>query len=102
VKTKGNPKVARRPATAQECTPIADTVAPFDGPHETIAASVPKTMAKTVREMVGARGFSKFVTDALAREVARRNREELIAVMEAESGPADPELVVRYRRLLSR
>jgi len=102
VKTKGKPKVARKTTAAHDGTPIEDQLAPFGGPHETIAASIPKKMAKAVREMVGARGFSKFVADALAREVVRRHRNELIAVMEAESGPADPDAVARYRKLLSR
>ena len=113
VKTKTQTKTARKPKGAREVTPLeADLpriesardgdLLLFDGPRETIAASVPKTLAKTVRAMVGVRGFSKVVTEALAREVVRRNREELVALMEAESGRADPEFVARYRRLLSK
>jgi hypothetical protein len=114
VKAQNRPKAGRRTTGAHDGAPVeveekrvefarsGESLTAFDGPRETIAASVPKKLVQAVREMVGARGFSQFVSDALARETIRRKREEFVRTMEAEDGPADPELVGRYRRLFSR
>jgi hypothetical protein len=60
------------------------------GATETIAASVPKALAKAVRAQTGKREFSRFVTQALHRELVRRNRERLVDDLLAEVGPLDP------------
>jgi hypothetical protein len=71
------------------------------GPTTTISATVPKTILEQVRESVGSRGLSAFVTKALRRELIRINRERYVAMVEAESGPLSEEELARARRILS-
>jgi hypothetical protein len=60
------------------------------GATETIAASVPTALAKAVRAQTGKREFSRFVVQALHRELVRRNLDTLVNDLVAEVGPLDP------------
>jgi hypothetical protein len=71
------------------------------GPTATISATVPKNILQQVRETVGNRGLSAFVTKALRRELIRMNRARYIAMVEAESGPLPEALLAEARRMLS-
>jgi hypothetical protein len=70
------------------------------GPTRTISASVPLSLINEVRERVGARGFSQFVSRAMARELARLNREKFLAEAIEHHGPLDAKAVAAARKLL--
>jgi Arc/MetJ-type ribon-helix-helix transcriptional regulator len=72
-----------------------------DDPTETISASVPSSLAASIREHVGKRGFSQFVTQALRRELVSRNRKAIIAEYVAKFGPLDPAGLENARQLLN-
>jgi hypothetical protein len=74
----------------------------FAGPSKTIAASVPRSLTKAIRTKIGKRGFSRFVGQALARELVDQNRAAYLASFETEHGPIDPELTARLEALLER
>jgi hypothetical protein len=57
------------------------------GPSETIAASIPQSLANAVRAQTGRREFSRFVAQAMHRELVRRNRDRLVNDLIAELGP---------------
>ncbi len=71
------------------------------GPTQTISATIPENILQQVRETVGRRGLSAFVTKALRRELIRMNRERYVAMVEAESGPLPEALLAEARRMLS-
>jgi hypothetical protein len=70
------------------------------GATETISASVPTTLVRQVRERIGAREFSQFVTRSMERELIRQNRANFVADVERESGPLSPDEIEAARRLL--
>ena len=67
---------------------------------EVVSASVPRDIIIEVTKRVGKRGFSKFVTRSLERELQRENRRSFVAEGEALHGPVDPKAVARAERLL--
>jgi hypothetical protein len=79
-----------------------DPLTRFAGPSQTIAASVPRALSIAIRAKVGKREFSRFVGQALARELADQNRAAYVASFEKEHGPIDPQLVTRLEALLAR
>jgi hypothetical protein len=81
---------------------ITDPLAQFNGPVETVAASVPRDLIDAIRATTGKRKFSQFVGRALAREFIDTKRAEFVADMEAIHGPVDPELVKAYEAVLDR
>jgi hypothetical protein len=70
------------------------------GATETISASVPSELVKRIRDRVGKRGFSQFVTQSLKRELLRQSRLELVAEFEQHSGPVDEAAVEEIVRAL--
>jgi hypothetical protein len=79
-----------------------DPLIRFAGPAETIAASVPRALTVAIRAKIGKRQFSRFVGQALARELVDQNRANYVASFEAEQGPIDPQLTTRLEALLAR
>ena len=71
-----------------------------EGSTETIAASVPSSLVKEVREHVGKGEFSRFVAQALRRELVRLNRAKFVADFESEFGALDKKAVERARRAI--
>jgi len=51
--------------------------------------SMPSETSEEVRARVGKRGFSAYVSSAVARQLERDALDETIARLEAEHGPAD-------------
>jgi len=80
----------------------ADLLARFEGPVETIAASVPRGLIDEVRARVGKREFSRFVAEALAAELISRNRLEYVSELESIHGPVDQDLVAHFESAFSR
>lgn len=66
----------------------------------TVAASVPGSVVAAVKAQVGARGFSRFVTAALERELRHIARTELVADVVAHSGPLETPKVKLGQRLI--
>ena len=79
-----------------------DPLSRFAGPSQTIAASVPRALAGAIRAKIGKREFSRFVGQALARELVDQNRAAYVASFERDHGPIDPELTARLETLLGR
>jgi hypothetical protein len=79
-----------------------DPLSRFAGPSKTIAASVPRSLTKAIRAKIGKRGFSRFVGQALARELVDQNRAAYVASFEKDQGPIDPQLIARLETLLDR
>ena len=90
-----------RPKQAAHLANI-DPLSQFEGASETIAASVPSTLAAAIRKRVGKREFSAFVGRALARELVDQNRAAYVESFEKDHGPIDAELNARLEALFSR
>ncbi len=97
---KANRKTTRGARSIQH--PGEDPLAQFVGPAQTIAASVPRALNAAIRARIGKRGFSRFVGQALARELVDQNRAAYVASFEMDHGPIDPELTARLEALLNR
>jgi hypothetical protein len=67
---------------------------------EVVSASVPRHIVVEVKNRVGKRGFSQFVTRSLERELQRENQRSFIAEAEAAVGPIDARSLARAERLL--
>ena len=64
---------------------------------EKLSVSVPKALARAVRRRVGARGLSKFVAQAMERELEREQAGAFLAEMDRELGIVPEELVREAR-----
>jgi hypothetical protein len=72
----------------------------LDKGRQTIAASVPSSLVRRVREQIGPREFSQFVSRSMERELVRLNREQFVADFVREIGPLDQDAVEAARRLI--
>jgi hypothetical protein len=63
-----------------------------------VSVSMPEELAEAVRARTGAGGFSRYVTEAVDREIKHDLLGELIAELEAEYGPVPQELLDEARR----
>ncbi|HTA39433.1 MAG TPA: hypothetical protein VK760_10165 [Candidatus Acidoferrales bacterium] len=72
----------------------------FSGPTETISASVPVLLVERVREKIGRREFSQFVSRSIQRELVRLYRLEFVAAIEAKSGTLDEQALDDARRMI--
>jgi len=77
--------MSRRPRTPEPTLPEL-----LSGPTETIAATIPRALADAVRAQTGKRGFSRFIAQAMHRELRRCDLETLVNELIAEVGPIDP------------
>lgn len=64
-----------------------------------VSLSLDAAALAEARERVGARGLSAYVSAALSRQLQRDRLTALLAEMEAESGPIDPDLLEEARAL---
>ncbi|MCL2455739.1 MAG: CopG family transcriptional regulator [Micrococcales bacterium] len=53
------------------------------------SVSMPAATSEDVRARVGSRGFSAYVSNAVARQLERDALDDVLARMEAEHGPVD-------------
>ncbi|MEV0096015.1 hypothetical protein [Streptomyces sp. NPDC050738] len=65
---------------------------PDEGPAQKVSVSMPTGRIAAVKERVGARGFSAYVSEAVGRRIQRDLAEELIQANEAESPPISQEM----------
>ncbi|MDR2984182.1 MAG: hypothetical protein LBV34_05010 [Nocardiopsaceae bacterium] len=63
-----------------------------------VSVSMPEDLAEAVRARTGAGGFSRYVTEAVEREIRHDMLGELIEELEAEYGPVPQELLDEARR----
>ncbi len=93
----------KAPRRKRRITPVEDDpLTRFAGPAQTIAASVPRALTAAIRAKIGKREFSRFVGQALARELVDQNRAAYVASFERDHGPVDPKLTARLEALLAR
>jgi hypothetical protein len=64
-----------------------------------VSVSMPEELAEAVRARTGSGGFSRYVTDAVDREIRHDLLGELIEELEAEYGPVPPEIRAQTRRM---
>ena len=64
-----------------------------------VSVSMPEELAKAVRARAGAGGFSRYVSDAVEREIRHDRLGELLDELEAEYGPVPPEVREQTRRM---
>ena len=63
-----------------------------------VSVSMPDELAEAVRARTGAGGFSRYVSEAVQREIRHDLLGELIEELEAEYGPVPQELLEEARR----
>jgi hypothetical protein len=73
------------------------------GLHESkvrkVSVSMPEELAEAVRARAGAGGFSRYVSEAVEREIRHEGLGELLDELEAEYGPVPPEVREQTRRM---
>lgn len=95
------PKKTLKPATSLPAwSAFRLPVYEDEGPTVTVSASIPESLVVEARDAVGSREFSKFVAQAMRRELLRIRRRRLAEEMEAVSGPVPPEEIERIRRVM--
>jgi malonyl CoA-acyl carrier protein transacylase len=63
-----------------------------------VSVSMPEELADAVRARTGAGGFSRYVSEAVSREVSHDLLGELLDELDAEYGPVPEELIEQARR----
>ncbi len=63
-----------------------------------VSVSMPEELAEAVRSRTGAGGFSRYVSEAVEREIRHDLLGDLISELEAEYGPVPPEIREQTRR----
>ena len=64
-----------------------------------VSVSMPEELADAVRARTGTGGFSRYVTEAVEREIKHELLGELLDELEAEHGPVPPEIREQTRRM---
>ena len=65
---------------------------------EKVSLTLEEELVAEAREAVGVRGLSGYVNRALRHELQRDRIAGLLAELEAETGPIEPELMEKVRR----
>jgi len=63
-----------------------------------ISITLDQSLLAAVRELVGHRGLSRYVNQALRHQVQRDRLAGLLAEMEREAGPIEPRVMEEVRR----
>ena len=71
-----------------------------EGPAARVSLSLPEGTAEAIRQRVGKREFSAFITDAVERELRGRILDEYLADYEQRNGPVSAHEQERARRVL--
>src|SRR5215472_3811552 len=66
---------------------------PHGGKVRKVSVSMPEALAEAVRSRTGAGGFSRYVTEAVERELRHDLLGDLLDELEAEHGPVPQELL---------
>ena len=68
------------------------------GKVKKVSVSMPEELADAVRARTGPGGFSRYVSEAVSREISHDLLGELIAELETEFGPVPPDVREQTRR----
>lgn len=99
------PRTQTSAQTKRSQRPAAGHPAPGPGPEraetrtEKVSVSLPTDLTSDVRQRVGSRGFSGYVTRAVRRQVERDNLDALLAEMEATNGPVPDDVIAAVEAL---
>lgn len=77
---------------------LVDESARLHGKVRKVSVSMPEELADAVRARTGAGGFSRYVTEAVDREMKHDLLGDLIAELEAEYGPVPADVREQTRR----
>jgi len=77
---------------------VGESARLHSGKVKKVSVSMPEELADAVRARTGAGGFSRYVTEAVDREIRHDLLGELIDELEAEYGPVPQELLDEARR----
>jgi hypothetical protein len=77
---------------------LMDPSARMHGKVKKVSVSMPEELTEAVRARTGPGGFSRYVTEAVSREISHDLLGELLDEFEAEHGPIPEELVEQARR----
>jgi hypothetical protein len=88
--------IAMFPATATEFD--SNQISRFHERVQKVSVSMPEDLATAIREHTGPGGFSRFVAEAAERQLKSEQFRELLAELEAESGPIPDEMREQARR----
>ena len=77
---------------------IEDSGRLHSGKVRKVSVSMPEELTEAVRTRTGAGGFSRYVTEAVEREIRHDLLGDLIEELEAEYGPVPPEVREQTRR----
>ncbi len=92
-------QVAKAIVAALPAEILVDENAPLHGGKaRKVSVSMPEELTKVVRARTGAGGFSRYVTDAVSREIRHDLLGDLLDELEAEYGPVPPEVRAQTRR----
>ncbi|MDX3669096.1 hypothetical protein ACSCB1_21045 [Streptomyces europaeiscabiei] len=70
-----------------------------EGPATRVSLSLPEGTAEAIRQRVGKREFSAFITEAVERELRGRVLDEYLADYEQRKGPISADEEARARRV---
>ena len=76
---------------------VGESARLHSGKVRKVSVSMPEELAEAVRARTGAGGFSRYVTEAVDREIRHDLLGELIDELEAEYGPVPQELLDEAR-----
>jgi hypothetical protein len=77
---------------------VDETTRIHGGKVRKVSVSMPEELAEAVRSRTGTGGFSRYVSEAVEREIRHDLLGELIEELEAEYGPVPPEVRAETRR----
>jgi hypothetical protein len=91
-------QVMKAIATALPAEVLMDQSVRMHGKVRKVSVSMPEELTEAVRARTGVGGFSRYVTEAVSREISHDLLGELLDEFEAEHGPIPEELVEQARR----
>jgi hypothetical protein len=91
-------QVVKAIATALPAEVLMDQSVRMHGKVRKVSVSMPEELTEAVRARTGVGGFSRYVTEAVSREISHDLLGELLDEFEAEHGPIPEELVEQARR----
>jgi len=91
-------QVVKAIVTALPAEVLMDQSARMHGKVRKVSVSMPEELTEAVRARTGAGGFSRYVTEAVSREIMHDLLGELLDELDAEYGPVPEELIEQAGR----
>jgi hypothetical protein len=86
-------------AAALPAEVLIDKNARLHGKVKKVSVSMPEELTEAVRARTGTGGFSRYVTEAVSREIRHDLLGDLLGELEAEYGPVPKEIREQTRRM---